>query len=95
MLTGVVPHLKERIHAKQGMEGILHREDAAYHHRALGVDVGGALKHPGESLNHPAGYALMLLRSAERQLAMPHVGFLAYHGHPAQHVLSKRGELLQ
>ena len=53
------------------MQGILHRKDATYHHRALGVDIGRALKHLGEPLNHSAGYTLMLFRSAECQFTMP------------------------
>ena len=57
----VVAYAKLWIQALQLLQGILHREDAAYHHGALGVDVGHALENLGESLIHAVSYFSMLL----------------------------------
>ena len=77
MLAGIVAYLEVGVHAEEGMEGVLHRQDATNHHRTLGIDGSLALEHLGETLYHTPANGLMLFGTAERQFAMAEIGLVA------------------
>ena len=95
MLAGVVGDVELGIESHEFLQRVLHRQDAAYHHGALGVYIGLALKHFGKPLPHPSGYLSVLLGSALGELAVAVHGFLTYLCHLAKHLTSLGGELTQ
>ena len=95
VVAGVVGDVELGVDAHQLLQRVLHRQDAAYHHGALGVYIGLALKHLGKPLPHPSGYLAVLLGSALGELAVAVHGFLSYACHLVEHLTSLGGKLAQ
>src|SRR3712207_1745785 len=76
MIAGIVGELQVWILFHQFEQRVFHRQNAAYYHRRLGVDMRIALEYIWKSLVHSACYLSVLLCSEWRKFAQSFAAFV-------------------
>ena len=93
MLAGIMEDMELRIHAKHLMQAILHREDAADHHRASCLDIRITGKDFRKSFHHSLGNTLMLESSQRGQLTITSLRLFTNQLHLSQCFLTLGSQL--
>ena len=94
-LAGVGIDDQPRIVLSQLHQGVLHRDDTAYHYSTLGIDDGRSLECLGEVVVHTLGYLSVLSGSEGRELATTVAGLIAQGAHLFKYFLSCLREFAQ